>query len=173
MPDSNDLKPDPLVERRQPDPSKAPASAAVLEGHLGRSLAPGHVRLYLSPALDEYVEVPEADILDREIVGSGDNAHSRLTVRSASALTHVRMSRVEAQFLSGEVTSTALAGSRPGQVLAGGKFEPIASRNDPCYSAVDIVCPSKVSDFTPFGPECTLNVTCVRKLIVHQTEDET
>lgn len=52
-----------LVEALVPNPAQGPPNATVLRGFLGKSATEGVWRLYLSAALDEYVEIPEADIL--------------------------------------------------------------------------------------------------------------
>src|SRR6516162_2510772 len=57
------LEQHPLVEALVPDPSQGPPNATVLRGFLGKSTHDGVWRLYLTSALDEYIEIPEADIL--------------------------------------------------------------------------------------------------------------
>jgi hypothetical protein len=67
------LEQHPFVEALVPDPSQGPPNATVLRGFLGKSTTEGVWRLYLTAALDEYVEIPEADIL-----------HSRQLLAAAS-----------------------------------------------------------------------------------------
>src|SRR2546427_304265 len=60
-----------LVKALVPDPSQGPPNATVLQGFLGKSPTNGVWRLYLSSALDEYVEIPEEDILHTQELPDG------------------------------------------------------------------------------------------------------
>ena len=60
--DRPELSQDALVEALVPDPGSL-ADVVMLHGYLGESAAEGSWRLYLTPALDEYVEIPADKIL--------------------------------------------------------------------------------------------------------------
>ncbi len=69
-----ELSQDALVEALVPDPGSL-ADVVMLHGYLGKSAVEGSWRLYLTPDLDEYVEIPEDKILH----------HRRLSRTGASA----------------------------------------------------------------------------------------
>ena len=61
-PDAKELKQDSLVEKSVPNPTQVP-NVRVLRGFLGQASRPGYWRLYLTPQLNEYVELSENDIV--------------------------------------------------------------------------------------------------------------
>src|SRR5689334_14808375 len=80
-----DLRQDELVDRLMPDPSQQ-QPLTILSGFLGRSPQAGHWRLYLTPTLDEYVEIPEEDIVHSQPLGQEQSAlgGTMVWVRSAT-----------------------------------------------------------------------------------------
>ena len=107
-PNSDRLQQHPLVDALLPDPSQTPPNSTRIVGYLGRSTASGIWRLYLSPNLDRYVEIPEADILHtQEFPG---NEGTAVWVRSDLRLQYVAVqsSQVQADYLSGPVAATAV-----------------------------------------------------------------
>ena len=111
------LEQHPLVEALVPDPSQGPPNATVLRGFLGKSTREGAWRLYLTAALDEYVEINEADILHSRPLS--DDEGTLVWVPKGLQLQHIRTQsqQVQADMLSGSLTSTHLAstvGSREG-----------------------------------------------------------
>jgi hypothetical protein len=147
-------KPDPLVEALIPDPSEGPPNAVVLHGRLGRSTAEGQWRLYTSDALDEYVELPEAEILHTRDLP--DDRGTLVWVPATLELNYVRSQRrgVQAEFLGGPITAAGLGaptarGARPGmrRALAPSEFGPCASGfgcpsdDFPCVSFPVWSCP--------------------------------
>src|ERR1700736_1812143 len=62
---SNELRQDELIEKLVPDPA-TPPDVILLAGLLGRSDRTGYVRLYLTPLLNEYVEISEKDVLHHQ-----------------------------------------------------------------------------------------------------------
>ncbi|MEV4937357.1 hypothetical protein [Streptomyces zaomyceticus] len=61
---------DPLVERLRPDPSRPPESGLTVNGLLGDSDRPSHRRLYLTKALDYFIEFAISDVLDTSRIPS-------------------------------------------------------------------------------------------------------
>jgi hypothetical protein len=106
------LRPDPIVEALVPDPGR-PRRLAVLAGFVGASPTPGVWRLYLTPRFDQFVEVPEGDILAHR--QSADDAPSLLWVGADIRLEHHVPNPWEAQagFLVGSIVASELAGARP------------------------------------------------------------
>lgn len=110
MPESADhpeLSQDALVEALVPDPGSL-ADVVMLHGYLGKSAAEGSWRLYLTPALDEYVEVPEDKILHHRKLS--EDRGTMVWVPRGLALQHrqVRSEEVQAEFLAGPIASQHL-----------------------------------------------------------------
>lgn len=97
-----------LVDRLRPDPSQQ-QPLTVLSGFLGHSPQAGHWRLYLTPTLDDYVEIPEEDIVHSQSLGPEQSAlgGTMIWVRSATPLqyTRTRSRQIQAEFLQGAITS--------------------------------------------------------------------
>jgi hypothetical protein len=85
QPKSSGVVEDPLVASLVPDPSQGPPNTTVLAGYLGRGTEEGVWRLYLTPELDEFVEILEDTILHRQSLPDGRNTqiwvHNDLEVR--------------------------------------------------------------------------------------------
>jgi hypothetical protein len=129
-----DLKPHPIVERLVKDPGAPPETSQFL-GYIGQSSRPEHVRVYVSLALDEFVDVPEAAVLHAEDVPDTELAHggTRLWVDARAEVIHeIRQSeRTEARFLEGSIASAHLkaepaerARTKAGGVTADAMREP-------------------------------------------------
>ena len=100
-------EPDPIVEALIPDPSAGPPNATVLHGYLGRSATEGSWRLYTSETLDEYVELPEAEILHTRRLP--DDGGTLLWVPATLELRYVQTARgVQAAFLGGPISAAGL-----------------------------------------------------------------
>jgi hypothetical protein len=123
---ANDRKPqeDDLVAKLVPDPSQGPPDATVLTGYLGR--APevagkgkeASWRLYQSAALDEYVEIAEADILHTQKLP--DDQGTRVWVPKSLPLNYVRVhsEQVQAELLGGAIAQGSLTAT-PGHIGSG------------------------------------------------------
>jgi hypothetical protein len=110
MPDSTDrpeLSQDALVEALVPDPGSL-ADVVMLHGYLGKSAAEGSWRLYLTPDLDEYVEIPADKILHHRKLS--EDRGTMVWVPRGLALQHkqVRSEEVQAGFLAGPIASQHL-----------------------------------------------------------------
>lgn len=136
---------DEIIKQLVPDPSQIP-DARLLFGYLGKSNRSGYWRLYFTPELNEFVEIPEDDILhsqkmDKEISTLGG---TYLWIRRESNLVSTRtVSRQQqAEFLSGEITARYL--SQAGQQQLIGSLG--AWVKDPTIawgSTCALACPSK------------------------------
>jgi hypothetical protein len=116
MANDRKLQEDKLVTQLVPDPSQGPPDATVLSGYLGRAPEPAEKgagaswRLYQSPALDEYVEILEADILHTQKLP--DDQGTLVWVPKSLSLQHVRVhsAQVQAELLgSGSIAQAPLA----------------------------------------------------------------
>ena len=110
MPESTDrpeLSQDALVEALVPDPDHL-AEVIMLHGYLGKSAVEGSWRLYLTPALDEYVEIPEDKILHHRRLA--EDRGTMVWVPRGLALQHkqIRSEEVQAEFLAGPIASQYL-----------------------------------------------------------------
>lgn len=108
------LKQDRLIEQLVPDPSN-PQPTIQLTGWLGNGKEAGSWHLYLTPQLDEYVEFSENDVVHSEPLEPSQSALGGTTVwlKAGTTLNHTQIVRrqVQADFLSGGITSGFLAGS--------------------------------------------------------------
>ena len=140
-----------LVEALRPDPGQAPPDAVALQGFLGDSTDPGSKRLYLTPALDEYVEIPVADILHTDR-GTGGAMDTVWVPRSLTLTHHQTASQqVQAQFLSGSITGAHLAAGAP---AVGGVVQPTPT----VQISVHVICPTPTAH--PSLPVCPTE-TCL------------
>lgn len=128
MANDRKLEEDQLVQKLVPDPAQGPPDATVLRGYLGRAPQPAGKgndtdttwRLYQSPALDEYVEISEADILHTQKLP--DDQGTIVWVPKSLQLQHVRVhsTQVQAEMLgSGTIAQgslTAMAAHTAGGV---------------------------------------------------------
>lgn len=108
------LQQDELIDDLIPDPSQHEPVTA-LSGFLGKSTQADHWRLYLTPELDQYVEIPENAILRTKPSPASRPtlAGSIVWVRASTPLVYKRISsiQIQAEFLQGRL----LANVRPGE----------------------------------------------------------
>jgi hypothetical protein len=88
QPEDSAVAEDPLVASLVPDPSQGPVNAAVLAGYIGRGAEEGVWRLYLTPSLNEYVEVRKDEVLHRESLP--DEGGTQIWVRDDLNVRYVR-----------------------------------------------------------------------------------
>jgi hypothetical protein len=102
---------DPIVQALVPDPAVGPPSVAVLRGYLGQSTVPERWRLYLSPALDRYVDIPADKILYTSQLP--DNRGTRVWIPKTLKLEYTRVvsGEVQAGFLQGSIVGRHLPGA--------------------------------------------------------------
>lgn len=109
------IRQDELVDDLIPDPAQHEPVTA-LSGFLGKSTQADHWRLYLTPELDQYVELPEQAILrTKPSPTSGPTpAGSIVWIRAGTLLVYKRIStiQIQAEFLQGHL----LANVRPGEL---------------------------------------------------------
>jgi hypothetical protein len=146
------LEQDDLVDKLASEPSAAPPDVTMLDGFLGKSPREGFWRLYLTPQLNEHVEVAEGDIVHRESRATEQDPlrGTRLWIRRQAVLQHSRTEsrQVQAEMLSGSIATqflplahgpSALATARAGMQLG-----PVT---------LPIICKSQEKYF-----DCTVNI---------------
>jgi hypothetical protein len=154
--DSNEggIRQHPLVEALVPDPAQGVPQTTVLQGYVGNSTSADRRRLYLTEQLDQWVELPVAEILyTRELP---DDQGTLVWVRKDLQLDYQTSAAqpIEAQFLSGQIIQRRL---RPGGAvippLGVARFLPPTDIPIRCPTEVPIRCP------TEFGPRCPTTTT--------------
>ncbi|MFI6820708.1 hypothetical protein ACIBJE_07100 [Micromonospora sp. NPDC050187] len=140
-----ELEQDPIVEALVPDPAAGPPQTVVLRGHLGRSTSAREWRLYLTPALDHYVVIPEDEIL--HTCRLPDEQTTLVWVPRDLSLQQTRVvpKNVATEFLQGAIV---------GDHLAAAELAPYASMTGP-----QVVRGSLPATITPAGP-CHTWMTC-------------
>ena len=98
------LTQDALVQALLPDPSATPPNAIVLGGFLGKSTYPGQWRLYLTAALDRYVEIPEDKILHAMRLSDDRGTLLWIPKDVTLQLNHAQPEQIQAEFLDGAIT---------------------------------------------------------------------
>lgn len=164
-----ELRQDALVENLIPNPGQQQPTVQ-LTGWLGKSGEEGTWNLYLSPALDEYVQFSENDVVHSQQL-TGETAPlggTSVWLKTDAPLKHVQVTtqQMQAGFLSGSITSgnlssaaASLPASQPGAIVpligAGTKF---------CTSvgALKNLCPhpSQIRGAL-CGPNLTAVVNCI------------
>jgi hypothetical protein len=168
MPDEPANRPEftqhPLVEALVPDPAAGVRPTTVLVGFLGNSTSGDRRRLYLTPTLDEWVELPVDEILHTRDLP--EEQGTQVWVRQDLPLDYRRQSQrsVEAQFVSGPISQRFLGGAAattgrrlpmmlPTGFPDGGNC-PLPTEIGPrCPTNVPLRCP------TEFGPRCPTTTT--------------
>lgn len=149
-----ELRQDDLVDRLMPDPSQ-PQSLTILSGFLARSQQAGHWRLYLTPTLDEYVEIPEENIVHSRSLESGESAlgGTMVWVRSSTPLQYTRTTsrQIQAEFLQGAITTGFRArAARFQAAVVLRRWNLLARANYRRYDSV-YVCPSDLCSMDVCG----------------------
>ena len=171
QPKKPNLKPDPVVDALIADPAQGPPGTTVLTGYLGTSPTDGVWRLYLDPALTEYVEVPEDAIKHVETLP--DASGTSIWVLSGTPLKHVQTQTqdVQAEFLGGAITDELLATSPAAAAAPGPVPTPPISIAGPCISriqcpstaqcpSVQVICPSAVDACPSRLQPCISRIPC-------------
>ena len=120
----NQLKQDPLVEKLVPDPANHQPTIQ-LTGWLGKDAKEGTWRLYLTPQLDEYVQFAEGDVVHSQPVQASQSSLGGTVVwlKAGTVLQHTQVvkQQVQADFLSGGITSSYMAGAASSFPAAGSR----------------------------------------------------
>ncbi|MFN0037062.1 MAG: hypothetical protein ACKVUS_18560, partial [Saprospiraceae bacterium] len=98
---------DAFVKNVRPDP-KSTEELVLLQGYIGDSDIPGHVRVYSDPVLSDFIELPEQDILYAEPVSTEEDplGGSRLWVKQTTVFTAGdpnHANRIKSSFLEGDI----------------------------------------------------------------------
>jgi hypothetical protein len=108
------LKQDRLVEQLIPDPGNYQPTIQ-LTGWLGKGTEEGVWRLYLTPQLDEFVQFSEEQVVQTQPVQQEQSPldGTIIWLQSGTVLQHTRVvtRQVQADFLSGGITSGFMAGA--------------------------------------------------------------
>jgi len=122
---SNNLDPDKLIKNLVNDPSKVP-NLKMLSGYLGNSNQDKFWRLYLTPELNEFIEIPEEEVVHYKRLEDDQSplGGTILWVKNDTTLRYTRAesSDVQAKFLEGEITSSFLSGVSMGSNIGLGAF---------------------------------------------------
>jgi hypothetical protein len=160
--DSKELGQDKLVEHLVTDPSQVP-DIKMLSGFIGKSGRDGWLRLYLTPELNEYVEISQEEIIHHRRLDTSETSlgGTVVWVRRGTNLVHTRtVSReVQAGFLQGDITAAFLNGVSAGPTLgfrgAGRLALPATFSVTQCAT-----CPTERGEHTCFPAVCTLATSC-------------
>jgi hypothetical protein len=118
-----------FVRRIVTDPNSVP-DVMRLYGYLGASSEPEHDRLYLSPDLTNYVEVPTSAILHRMAIPAAQDPHGAVTlwVKRDAALVYKMAPAAQAlaHYFAGAINAQAAMGGAAGGADAGFAAGPAA-----------------------------------------------
>ena len=139
--DQNDhnLKPDEILEKVGPD------SVRIVGRRIGRSTEPDHIRLYLTPDLKQYCDVPENSILACERLPTG---FIILWVQPAARINFVGVHSGPAEFLTGQLQATFQPRSRRLGLLRGIRA---AAAGDDTLVCCPAPTPENTTQQCPYG----------------------
>lgn len=167
--DPGGLQQHPLVDALRPDPNQPPPDVTVLQGFLGKSPTDGAWRLYLTSALDEYVEIAESNILHSQTLPDG--AGTIVWVPKSLSLSHIKThsQQVQADFLSGAIAARAL----PTTASTPGTIQPTVMRpTATVIPSLHAICPTPTAVHSihvacPTPPVPSLHVICPTPSALH------
>jgi hypothetical protein len=139
-----------FIRQVVPDPKNVP-DVTLLTGYLGASSEEAHERLYLSPDLTNYVEVPKAAILHQAPLPKEQDANGGVTlwVKKDAALQYKMAPAAQAlaNYFAGAIQAGAQAAAPagPGPVTVGGPA---------CGVTLPNVCQIVSAACTVVGPAC-------------------
>ncbi|MBI1227761.1 MAG: hypothetical protein GC192_21180 [Bacteroidetes bacterium] len=141
----SDLKLDGFVASVRPDP-KSNEQATLLQGYLGKSSEAEHVRVYFDEELNNFVDVPKADILHCVSNDRSENplGGSRIWVKKSTVVIFgdpASANRAKSSFLEGDLISAY------DNMVLGGQKVPEIYLTKICTilrTAATVCCPSKL-----------------------------
>lgn len=155
------LSQDPLVEQLLPDPSQGHPNVRVLAGFLGNSVQEGHVRLYLTPTLDTYLEIPRQAVVQSQSLVSDQNplGGTLLWVKQdADVVLHTRtnLRQRQEQFLRGNLSQATMRGIAGGETINPTVFTPGGVQTITPVATIGsfIICPTFIVCYTT--PVCPI-----------------
>jgi hypothetical protein len=164
------IKQDALVEKIIPDQSVA-ADVKVFTGFIGESLKEGQVRLYLTPELDEYLEIFEKDILNLFSATSDTNplAGSVLWIKKKATIEFVKATsrQYQAEFLQGGISNMLAQQNVLNPVFGSGIINPL-KRTPTLVVSVCFSCPTSGGEDSCVPATCTLAFHCLTTYLCTQ-----
>jgi hypothetical protein len=156
-----EIRIDDFTENLVKDPDNPP-NLIVLSGFVGRSTRKGYVRLYLTPELNDYIEIPEEKIHHQEQVQKVQNSlgGSQLWIERETTIVRkkVESRTMQADFLQGEITQENLAKVNAGMTVEGLEYE------EPVHVNTHITCAITCHARTCFY---SCYVSCARTLCIN------
>lgn len=155
---AKELKQDRLVEKLLLDLSQEHPDVRILVGYVGRSSQPEYWRLYLTPVLDVYVEIPQDAIVHSQSLANEQNpmGGTMLWVKHDTDVVLCRRTNLrqrQGQFLSGEIVSQAdrrgMTGAEAASLAATGSkamHNPIAYWWASWALSICFLCPTDLCD---------------------------
>ena len=102
---------EPFIEILVPDPASLP-DVILLAGFVGKSNRAGYFRLYLTPQLNEYLEILQTDVVHQQTIPPTSNplGGTLIWVKREAQLTHTKVATAQAQsqFLQGSISTQFL-----------------------------------------------------------------
>lgn len=130
------------------DPARIP-DCEIVVGYPGPAASDDRFRVYLTPTLDDYIELSADDVLYSEKLASETLSPSAVWVKREAPRTHTTAMDVSAQFLSGQISNTMMS-----QAIGSG-FGRLEWISWTWTIATGLVCiTAKVSCICPTGGNC-------------------
>jgi len=160
--ESKKIRRDDFVKKVRPDP-KTVDELQMLQGYIGDSDLPGHIRVYSDTGLNNFIDIPEGEVLHSANVDTTENplGGSRLWVRKSTVFTtgDPRMAnRAKSTFLEGDMYNayrTSVINQR-----GTGDLGITATQTPTCISIGNTACitnnPPCDVRYSRYEPACTI-----------------
>jgi hypothetical protein len=159
------LSEDSVVSGLAPDPAAVP-DVQVHIGLPGKSVRKGYWRLYLTLELNEYLEIPDADIVHFENLDS-DQTPLRGTavwVKRSAEVAHTRTGppQMQAEFLAGDLSQAFLPSAQMGPVAASTWTLTLVTTTLLCMFTATVTICTTTNCATKSGTSATSCCLCTR-----------
>ncbi len=160
QPEGKYLKEDLLVEKLRSDPSQN-TDVRIVTGYLGKGTHDGSWRLYISPQLNEYLEISEEDIVHNQSLATEQSplGGTVLWIKRSANLQYTRTisHQVQAEFLQGDMTASFLSGGATSFDRFNAANNPPPTGGTVCLS-ISVVLTSAISVVLTCSPATALTV---------------